>query len=121
MRCFLRESSRGKKTTTVRLRDRWAGSASQSTYPTPLSDRNYTQYCNQEVDRLLGLQSIETDKQKRRELVWQIEKLLIEDVARPIIDHNVAGTCWQPYVRGFVPHDNSIYNNTRFEDVWLDK
>ncbi len=85
------------------------------------SERNYTEYCNPEVDRLLALQSRESDKEKRKQIVWQIEKLLVDDVARPIIDHNVAGTCWHPYVNGFVVHDNSIYNNTRYEDVWLDK
>ena len=85
------------------------------------SDRNYTEYCNPEVDRLLALQSKESDKEKRQKIVWDIEKLLVDDAARPIIDHNIAGTCWHPYVKGFVVHDNSIYNNTRFEDVWLDK
>ncbi len=85
------------------------------------SERNYTEYCNPEVDRLLALQSKETDKQKRKQIVWQVEKLLVDDVARPIIDHGIAGTCWHPYVKGFVVRDNSIYNNTRFEDVWLDK
>jgi ABC-type transport system substrate-binding protein len=85
------------------------------------SERNYTEYCNPEVDRLLSLQSKEIDKQKRKEIVWQIEKLLVDDVARPIILHGIAGTCWHPYVKGFVVRDNSIYNNTRYEDVWLDK
>jgi ABC-type transport system substrate-binding protein len=85
------------------------------------SDRNYTEYCNPEVDRLLALQSKESDKEKRKKIVWDIEKLLVDDAARPIIDHNIAGTCWHPHVKGFVVHDNSIYNNTRFEDVWLDK
>jgi peptide/nickel transport system substrate-binding protein len=85
------------------------------------SDRNYTQYCNPEVDKLIFAQSQESDKAKRKKLVWDIEKLLANDVARPIIVHDTAGTCWQPYVKGFVVHDNSIYNNTRFEDVWLDK
>lgn len=85
------------------------------------SDRNYTEYCNPEVDRLIFEQAKLSDKAKRKEIVWQIEKLLVDDVARPIIDHNVAGTCWHPYVKGFVVHDNAIYNNTRFEDLWLDK
>jgi ABC-type transport system substrate-binding protein len=85
------------------------------------SERNYTEYCNPEVDRLLLLQSKETDKAKRREIVFQIEKVLVDDAARPIIDHNIAGTCWHPHVKGFVVHDNSVYNNTRFEDVWIDK
>jgi ABC-type transport system substrate-binding protein len=85
------------------------------------SERNYTEYCNPQVDKMIFAQSAETDKTKRKEMVWQIEKALADDVARPIIVHDTGGTCWQPYVKGFTMHDNSIYNNTRFEDVWLDK
>jgi peptide/nickel transport system substrate-binding protein len=85
------------------------------------SERNYTKYCNKEVDRLIDVQSREVDIVKRKELVWQIEKILIEDAARPIIFHGFAGTCWHPHVKGHVLHRNSIYNNWRFENVWLDK
>jgi len=85
------------------------------------SERNYTQYCNADVDRLLAAQSGELDKEKRRKMVWDIERLLVEDAARPIILHASAGNCWQPHVKNFRPHDNSQYNNLRFEDVWLDK
>jgi peptide/nickel transport system substrate-binding protein len=85
------------------------------------SERNYTQYCNAEVDKLLSAQSRELDKEKRKTIVWDIERLLVEDAARPIILHSAAGNCWQPYVKNFHPHDNSLYNNLRFEDVWLDK
>jgi peptide/nickel transport system substrate-binding protein len=85
------------------------------------SERNYTQYCNAEVDKLLAAQSRELDKEKRKKIVWDIERILVEDAARPVILHSAAGNCWQPYVRNFKPHDNSQYNNLRFEDVWLDK
>jgi peptide/nickel transport system substrate-binding protein len=85
------------------------------------SERNYTQYCNAEVDKLLSAQSRELDKGKRKKIIWDIERLLVEDAARPIILHSSAGNCWQPYVKNFHPHDNSQYNNLRFEDVWLDK
>jgi peptide/nickel transport system substrate-binding protein len=85
------------------------------------SERNYTQYCNAEVDRLLSAQSREVDRDKRRKIVWDIERILVEDAARPVILHSSAGNCWQPYVKGFHPHDNSQYNNLRFEDVWLDR
>jgi peptide/nickel transport system substrate-binding protein len=85
------------------------------------SERNYTQYCNAEVDRLLAAQSRELDRQKRKKIVWDIERLLIDDAARPIILHGSAANCWQPYVKNFAPHDNSQYNNSRFEEVWLDK
>lgn len=85
------------------------------------SERNYTQYCNAEVDKLLAAQSREIDKEKRRKIVWDIERLLVDDAARPIILHSIAANCWQPYVRNYVPHDNSQYNSLRFEEVWLDK
>jgi peptide/nickel transport system substrate-binding protein len=85
------------------------------------SERNYTKYCNPEVDKLIDRQSRETDLAKRRSLVWEVEKKLAEDVARPIIMQNVTGLCWQPHVKGFVLHHNGIYNNWRFDDVWLDR
>ena len=34
---------------------------------------------------------------------------------------NRAASCTQPYVKGYVPQVNSVYNGFRFEDVWLDK
>jgi peptide/nickel transport system substrate-binding protein len=85
------------------------------------SERNYTQYCNADVDKLLAAQSRELNKEKRTEIVWNIERLLVEDAARPSIVWQTAANCWQPYVKNFTPHDNSQYNNLRFEDVWLDK
>ena len=85
------------------------------------SERNYTNYCNPAVDKLIDRQSQEINLAKRKALVWAIEKNLAEDVARPIIMQGVAGLCWQPYVKGFVLHHNGIYNNWRFDDVWLEK
>jgi peptide/nickel transport system substrate-binding protein len=85
------------------------------------SDRNYSRYKNPEVDKLIDAQSAETDREKRKRLVWQIEKMLADDVARPIINYNVANTCWDPKLKGVVLQVNSIYNGWRFEDAWLDR
>jgi peptide/nickel transport system substrate-binding protein len=85
------------------------------------SERNYTNYCNKDIEKLFDEQSIETDVTKRKKLVWEIDKKLQEDVARPIILHSRAGTCWQPYVKGITIMVNSSYNGYRYEDVWLDK
>jgi peptide/nickel transport system substrate-binding protein len=85
------------------------------------SDRNYSRYKNPEVDKLIDAQSAETDREKRKKLVWQIEKILADDVARPIIGYNVGNTCWDPKLKGIVLQVNSIYNGWRFEDAWLDK
>jgi peptide/nickel transport system substrate-binding protein len=83
--------------------------------------RNYTGYCNPEVDKLIDRQSAEADREKRKQLVWEIERRLAEDGARPIIFYPRGGTCTQPYVKGLVTMVNSIYNGYRMEDVWLDK
>jgi len=85
------------------------------------SENNYDGYCNQEIDKLFDQQSMEPDQEKRKKLVWDIERRLAEDVARPVLYHNRSGTCWHPYVKGYTPMINSIYNGNRMEDVWLDK
>jgi len=85
------------------------------------SDRNYTGYCNPEIDKLFDQQSMEPDQKKRRHLVWEIDKRLQEDGARPILYHNRFATCWQPQVKGLTIMQNSLFNGWRMEDVWLDK
>ena len=85
------------------------------------AERNYNGYCNPEVDKLVDAQSRQADPEKRKQLVWQIERKLAEDVARPIIFYPRGATCWQPQVKGLTMMVNSIYNGQRFEDVWLDR
>ena len=83
--------------------------------------RNYTRYCNKSVDELIERQSRETNTDKRRQLVWQIERKLIEEDARPDILYVRGITCRPPYVKDLTSMVNSIYNGSRFEDVWLDE
>jgi len=85
------------------------------------SERNYTHYCNKDLEKLFDQQSIETDVDKRKQLVWEIDKKIQEDVARPILYHSHMATCWQPYVKNMTVMVNSSYNGFRYEDVWLDK
>jgi peptide/nickel transport system substrate-binding protein len=85
------------------------------------SELNVTGYCNREIEALFDQQSMEEDQQKRRELVWEIDRRLQLDDARPIIFYNNAATCWQPELRGLTIMVNSIYNGWRMEDVWLDR
>ena len=73
------------------------------------------------MDKLIARQSIEADQETRKKLVWEIERKLAEDGARPIIFYDRRATCWQPYVRGLTIMVNSIANGARMEDVWLDK
>jgi peptide/nickel transport system substrate-binding protein len=85
------------------------------------SERNYPGYCNPEIEKLFDVQSVEPDIEKRRKLVWDIDRKLLEDGARPIIMWNRSATCLQPYVKGVVLQVNSVYNGFRFEDVWMDR
>jgi peptide/nickel transport system substrate-binding protein len=73
------------------------------------------------VDKLIDRQSIEADQKSRKNLVWEIERKLAEDGARPIFFYDRRATCWQPYVKGLTIMVNSIANGARMEDVWLDK
>ena len=84
------------------------------------TSRNYTDYCNEEVDRLIDLQSQELDRAKRLKLVWQIQKKLEADVARPMLAWRKEYFTQWPYVRNLVPH-NSLYNYARMQEVWLDR
>ena len=84
------------------------------------SERNYTGYCNPEVDKLVDRQSRESDKEKRKQLVWEIERRLAEDNARPVIFYPRGATCRHPQVKGLTVMVNSIYNGYRYEDLWLD-
>ena len=85
------------------------------------SENNYDGYCNPEIDKLFDQQSAESNQEKRKQLVWEIEKRLAEDARRPVLYHNRSGTCWQSYVKGYTPMVNSIYNGMRMEQVWLDR
>ena len=85
------------------------------------AERNYTGYCSKEVDELVERQSAEADVAKRKKIVWEIEKKLAEDGARPAIFYPVSAACWQPYFKGHTMMINGNYNGWRFEDAWLDR
>jgi peptide/nickel transport system substrate-binding protein len=81
---------------------------------------NVSGYCSPEVDQLIELQSSEADQEKRKQLVWEIERKLAADGARPIIFYDHRATCWQPRVKGLTLMVNSLFNGWRMEEVWLD-
>src|SRR5437763_4796218 len=82
---------------------------------------NYNGYCNPEIDKLIDQQSIEPNQDKRRRLVWEIERKLTEDGAKPLIYFNRAPTCWDPSVKNVMIMTTSIYYGWCMADVWLDR
>ena len=61
------------------------------------SERNYTGYCNPEIDKLIDQQSV-GDRLRRSARSWsgRSTSKLQEDGARPIIFYTARRTCWQP-------------------------
>ena len=84
------------------------------------SPRNYTDYCDEQVMKMIEQQSQELDRAKRMQLVLQIQKKLEEDAARPTMGWRMDYFPMAPHVKNLVPHHN-IYNYARLQDVWLDK
>ena len=87
--------------------------------PITVSTRDLSYYRDPAVI-LIDHQSVESDIAKRKQLVSQIEKKLIEDHARPIIFFPRGAVCRAPSLKGLTLMVNSIYNGQRFEDLWLD-
>jgi peptide/nickel transport system substrate-binding protein len=85
------------------------------------SSLNWDGYRNPEVDKLIEQQSREADQERRRQILWTIERKLAEDFARPIIAYGRVATCWQPYVKNITLMVNSVFSANRREDTWLDK
>jgi peptide/nickel transport system substrate-binding protein len=86
-----------------------------------VSNLNWDGYCNPEMDKLIEQQSREPELERRKRLLWTIERRLAEDNVRPIIFYRWGGTCLRPYVKELTVMVNSIFNGWRMEDVWLDK
>jgi peptide/nickel transport system substrate-binding protein len=63
------------------------------------SPRNYSQYCSEDVTRLIEQQSQELDPKKRLNLVATIQKRLEDDAARPILDHRLDYFTVWPHVK----------------------
>ncbi|MBI4081504.1 MAG: ABC transporter substrate-binding protein [Candidatus Lambdaproteobacteria bacterium] len=84
------------------------------------SQRNYSDYCNPDVEKMVDQQSAEGVFVKRLPMVNQVDIRLQRDVARPILAYRIYYHPHQPYVKNWIPHVSS-FNGWRFTEVWLDK
>ena len=83
--------------------------------------RNYAGYSDPDLDKLIDQQSMTADPAKRKEIVWKIERKLADAGFRAVLFYPAGASCRQPWLKGWTRMTNSIYNEWRFEDVWLDK
>jgi peptide/nickel transport system substrate-binding protein len=84
------------------------------------TSRNYTDYCNEQTDRMIDQQSSELDRAKRLKLVADIQKKLEAEVARPMLGWRKEYFVHWPHVKNLVAH-HSLYNWHRMQEVWLDR
>src|SRR5262249_13054034 len=84
------------------------------------SPRNYPRYCDDEISRLIAMQSQEPDVAKRLAVVQSIQRKLEDAAVRPVLAWRLdCYTVW-PKVKNLVPHQ-SIYSWGRMQEVWLDQ
>jgi peptide/nickel transport system substrate-binding protein len=84
------------------------------------SPRNYSDYCSEEIDRLIDEQSQMLDSTRRLQLVNEIDRKLQLDGARPILGWSTRYIVAWPFIKNLVPHQ-SLHSNNRMQEVWLDK
>lgn len=85
------------------------------------SPRNFTKYCNKEVEAKIHEQSMTVDVAKRKQLVQQLDMMLQRDAAKVILYQTLLTQCWHPHVKGIVKAANSNYTHNRMEHVWIEK
>ncbi len=84
------------------------------------SERNFSDYCSEQTQKLFLAQSAETNPAKRLALVHEIDVRLQTESARPILAQKIEFFSTWPHVHNLIAHQ-SVYNYWRFQEVWLDK
>jgi len=84
------------------------------------SQRNYSDFCDSELERKVDAQSQEVDVAKRKALVNEIDLALQQAGARPMLLHTTAYVAYYPHVKNFVLHQIG-YSQYRMQEIWLDK
>ena len=73
-----------------------------------------------ETDRLLAAQRIELDPVRRRELAHAAETRLLTEVVPAVVGHYAVYLYGvRKEVQGWTPRDFMLYNQSRWDDVWL--
>ncbi|MBI4234288.1 MAG: hypothetical protein HY686_07605 [Chloroflexi bacterium] len=84
---------------------------------------NETQYCNREYDRLYALQSQTLDAEKRKQIIWDMQRMLMKEHAFQVLVWVGRNAAWWNYVKGYDPSGMGQSNHyaSRYDLVWIDK
>ncbi len=83
--------------------------------------RNYGPYSNPRLDQLLNEQDATLDFNKRRELMFELQKIIIDDAAVIPIDYGASFFGWPGYVKN---HPRWVFGFSpawKYDQVWLDR
>lgn len=82
---------------------------------------NYTQLSSPQLEELFKKQTVELDSAKRKDLVNQMERAALPLLAKVIFYWKVSNAVAYKSVKNWTLHARTgDYNNSRFQDVWLD-
>ena len=79
---------------------------------------NTTGHQDDELDRLIEAQSREYDVVRRRELIWQIQRTVLEEAYRHMPATRASIWVWWPRVQGFHPNF-AAFEYVHWSKVWL--
>jgi len=82
--------------------------------------RNWAKIVIPEVDRLFDQQRAEFDLDKRKKLVYDLDKVALAQYPNILVQYDPQTNAWYNSVQNFKAHV-SIYTNQRLEIVWLSK
>ena len=85
--------------------------------------RDYSGMCDQKVTQLFEKQSVELDPEKRKQLVWDMERYAVPLGIKIILAWSEASHATWNYVKGYVkgPSSGGGYNTRHYKQVWMDK
>ncbi|MEK7874464.1 MAG: ABC transporter substrate-binding protein, partial [Chloroflexota bacterium] len=81
--------------------------------------QNFGTFSDAQVDELYQRQSQTADREQRRQLVWQLQRRLMETVPAIVYVHREFTHAAVSQVRNYEGPRPLLYDNLRFEDVWL--
>ena len=84
------------------------------------SARNYGGICNQRQDELFNKQSQMLDPQERRKVVWEMERLALQDFGRLMTFASAPAWAVDGRARDWAPHPLR-YNADRSDSTWMAK
>lgn len=83
--------------------------------------RNYTNFSIPDLDRLLDEQDRTLDFAKRRDLMWQIQRAILDDASTIPIHYGETLFGWPPYVKNHPKWVFIFGPQWRYDTVWLDR